>query len=143
MVAQTTILTENAMTVELFWLIVTITMTAVLWVPYIINRILENGLIPALRNPKPDEPPKACWANRLMHAHNNAVENLVIFAPLVLILHFMEVSSDATIMAVIVYFWARLAHVIIYTFGIPYLRTISFFTAFIAQCVLIYSALSM
>ncbi|MGK0442560.1 MAG: putative MAPEG superfamily protein [Pseudohongiellaceae bacterium] len=131
------------MTVELFWLILTVAMTAVLWVPYIINRIIEHGLLPALRNPKPDEPPKAGWANRLMQAHSNAVENLVVFAPLVLILNFMGVSSDATIAAAVIYFWARLAHVIIYTFGIPYLRTVAFFTAFVAQCVLIYSALTM
>lgn len=130
------------MTVELFWLTATITMTAVLWVPYIINRILENGLLPALRNPKRDEPPKAAWAKRLMHAHNNAVENLVIFAPLILILHFMEVSSSVTIMAVIIYFWARLAHVVIYTFGILYIRTVAFFIGFLAQCALIYSVLT-
>ncbi len=130
------------MTPELFWLTATITMTALLWVPYIINRILENGLVPALRNPKPDEAPEAGWADRLMHAHANAVENLVIFAPLVLILHSIGVSSNATVAAVTVYFWARLAHAAIYTFGVPYFRTLAFFTGFLAQCVLIYSVLS-
>lgn len=131
----------NIITEEIFWLTLTIALTATLWVPYIINRILENGLISALRNPKPDEAPKAAWADRLMHAHSNAVENLVVFAPLVLILYFMNVSSDVTIMATIVYFWTRLAHVFIYTFGIPFLRTIAFFIGFLAQCVLIATVL--
>jgi len=72
-----------------------------------------------------------------MHAHSNAVENLVIFAPLVLILHAADIKSDLTVIAVTIYFWSRLAHVFIYTFGIPYLRTISFFSGFIAQCILV------
>jgi len=128
------------MQTEIFWLIATIVMTALLWIPYIVNRILENGLIPALRNPKPDEPPQAHWANRLMYAHSNAVENLVIFAPLVLLLKIMGVSSDTTVLATAVYFWTRLAHALIYTFGIPYLRTLAFAIGFLAQLVLAYSA---
>lgn len=127
------------MTVELFWLTAVIAVTAGLWIPYIINRILENGLLTALRNPKPDEPPIAGWADRLMHAHSNAVENLVIFAPLVLILHTIEVSTDLTTTAVTVYFWARLAHAVIYTFSIPYFRTVAFFAGFLCQIALIYS----
>lgn len=130
------------MTRELFWLTMTLGLTAMLWVPYILNRIKEHGLLAALRNPMRDEPAKSEWANRLMHAHNNAVENLVVFAPLVLILHFIAVRSDAIIMAIIVYFWARLAHAIIYTFGVPYLRTIAFFVGFISQCALIYFILT-
>lgn len=125
------------MTDELFWLTATISLTAVLWIPYILNRILENGMIPAMRSPKPDEPPKANWANRLMLAHSNAVENLVIFAPLVLIAHALNITSEAISIAVVVYFWTRLAHALIYTFGIPYLRTVAFFIGFAAQCVLI------
>ena len=133
---------KNIMTTELFWLTATIAMTTVLWLPYIVNRILENGLLTALRNPKPDEPPIAGWANRLMHAHNNAVENLVVFAPLVLILHMIEMSSNLTVMAVSAYFWTRLAHAAIYTFGIPYLRTVAFFIGFLCQSVLVYSIFS-
>lgn len=132
---------NNVITQEMFWLTANIAFTSILWIPYIINRILENGLIPALRNPKPDEAPNASWANRLMHAHTNAVENLVVFAPLVLILHFSNISSEATVMATMVYFWTRLAHAFIYTFGVPFLRTIAFFIGFLCQCVLIAAAL--
>ena len=129
------------MSVEFYWLVLSVILTGSLWIPYIINRILENGLIPALQNPKPDEPPKAAWANRLMHAHYNAVENLVVFAPLVCVLQIMSVSSTTTILATKIYFWTRLAHVVIYTFGIPYLRTIAFFIGFLAQLVLAYNIL--
>ena len=38
----------------------------------------------AMDNPKPDDVPQSRWAQRLMAAHSNSVENLVVFAPLVL-----------------------------------------------------------
>lgn len=126
------------MSMEIFWLTAAILLTATMWLPYIINRMQENGILNALRNPKPDEPPKANWANRLMHAHANAVENLVIFSPLVLILHAMGISTQLTIIATALYFWSRVAHVFIYTFGIPYLRTVAFAISFFAQCILVY-----
>ena len=35
---------------ELFWLAASALLTAVLWVPYIVNRMAEHGLWPALQN---------------------------------------------------------------------------------------------
>ena len=35
-----------------------------------------------------------------------------------------------------VYFWARLAHVIVYTMGVPVLRTLAFAVGFAAQAAL-------
>ncbi|MFL0802790.1 MAG: MAPEG family protein [Agarilytica sp.] len=118
---------------ELYWLVLTVLMTALFWVPYIINRIIENGLITALRTPKPDSPPKAQWANRMMRAHENAVENLVLFAPLVLAVHMLGQSSATTLLACQVYFFARLSHYVVYSAGIPYLRTVAFFIGAVAQ----------
>lgn len=118
---------------ELFWLTLTITITALFWMPYIVNRMIENGVWGALKNPNFDEHPKAAWADRMMHAHTNAVENLVIFAPLVALLLIAGASTPATIAACKLYFFARLGHYIIYTLGVPFLRTVSFFAGFIAQ----------
>ena len=72
------------MTRELFWLTLTVILTGLLWVPYILNRITVRGLFGSMANPSRNDKPHAEWANRLMFAHDNAVENLVIFAPLVL-----------------------------------------------------------
>jgi len=121
---------------EITWLAATVLLTGVLWIPYIVNRIVEHGLMPALRNPRPDAPPLAGWADRLMHAHSNAVENLVLFAPLVLAVEQLGLNSATTAVAVQVYFWARLAHAAIYTLGVPYLRTIAFAVGFVVQVVL-------
>ncbi len=56
----------------------------------------------------------------------NAVENLVVFAPLVLILNAIDYSSSWTALACAVYFWARVAHLIVYTMGLPVFRTLAF-----------------
>ncbi len=64
------------MTRELFWLTLTVILTGLLWVPYIINRCQVRGLTGAMANPSRNDKPHAEWANRLMFAHDNAVENL-------------------------------------------------------------------
>ena len=127
---------RTALTTELFWLVAAATMTALMWVPYIINRIGEHGVWPALSNPQPDIRPKAQWAERLMRAHANAVENLVVFAPLVLAVQTTGSATAGTASACMVYFFARLAHVVIYTAAVPLARTVAFLVGFFAQMVL-------
>lgn len=130
-----------ALTTEMYWLSLTILMTALIWVPYIINRLIEHQPIPALMNPQPDLRPTAQWAERLMRAHDNAVENLVIFAPLVLVVQMTGVSTATTATACMVYFFARFSHLLLYTFGVPLLRTFAFFTGFLCQMTLGFTVL--
>ena len=125
-----------AMTTELYWLVMTCLMTALLFAPYILNRMKEHGIGPALWNPHPDTRPKAPWAERLIRAHANAVENLVVFAPLVLTLHILGISTAITAGASMVYFFTRLAHPILYTFAVPLLRTVAFVVGFGCQMAL-------
>ena len=125
------------MTKELLWLTLTVILTGLLWVPYIIDRAMVRGLMGCMANPSRNDKPQSAWAQRLYFAHSNAVENLVIFAPLVLILDAMGHSTQSTAIACAVYFWARLAHVIVYTLGIPVLRTLAFAAGFAAQVVLV------
>jgi uncharacterized MAPEG superfamily protein len=126
------------MTTELYWLTLTAVLTGLLWVPYIVNRILEHerGPLAAMQNPDPSPRPKAAWADRLMCAHANAVENLVIFATLVLVLHAANLSTAQTAQASCVYFFTRLAHPLFYTFRVPYLRTVSFIIGVGCQAIL-------
>ena len=121
---------------EVLWLTATIVMTATLWIPYILNRLYEHSPIPALMNPEPDLRPDARWTERLMRAHANAVENLVVFAPLVGLVLAAGKASPLTALACMVYFWTRLAHALLYTAGIPLLRTIAFFIGFLCQMAL-------
>jgi uncharacterized MAPEG superfamily protein len=126
-----------AMSRELMWLTMTVILTGVLWIPYILDRIAVRGLMGAMANPSRNDTPQSLWAQRLYFAHTNAVENLVIFAPLVLILDLQHHSTQSTALACAVYFWARLAHVIVYTLGIPVLRTLAFAAGFAAQVALV------
>ena len=129
-------MTPGLLTPELFWLTLTVILTGLLWVPYILNRCQVRGMGGAMANPTPGAKPHAPWATRLMFAHDNAVENLIVFAPLVLILNEIDYSTKWTVYACAVYFWARLAHVFVYTLGLPVFRTLAFTVGFLAQAVL-------
>lgn len=128
------------MKIELWYLVYVTVFTGLLWLPYILDRVLVRGLIDAVGYP--DNPkPQSLWAVRLMRAHANAVENLVVFAALVLAAHALGVSNTAIAMAAMVYFWARVVHAVVYTFGIPWLRTLSFTVAWICQAVIAWQLL--
>ena len=122
---------------ELYWLTLTVILTGLLWVPYVLDRIMVRGLMATLGNPSLDDVPQSPWAQRLQKAHLNAVENLVIFAALVLTLQIMKHSTASTVIACALYFWARLAHAIVYWAGIPVLRTLAFAAGFLAQVMLV------
>ena len=72
------------------------------------------------------------WGQRANRAHMNAVEAFAPFATLVIVAHLAGVANEATAMWAAVFFWARLAHVIVYLFAVPFLRTIIFTVGFIA-----------
>jgi len=124
------------MKLELFWLAMTAILTGLLWIPYILDRIGQRGLMGAMANPSPRDKSHSPWATRLLFAHQNTVENLVVFAVLVLVLNEMDYSTPATVLAAGTFFWSRLAYVVIYALGIPVLRTIAFAIGFVAQAVL-------
>lgn len=125
------------MSKDLFWLTLTVALTGLLWIPYIIDRCMVRGLWATLDNPKPNDTPQSPWAMRLYFAHTNSVENLVIFAPLVLVIDSLNLASGVSAAACATYFWARLAYAIIYAIGVPVLRTLLFTVGFLAQAVLV------
>ena len=70
-----------------------------------------------------------------------AVENLVVFAALVLVADALGVSGGAIASACIVYFWARVVHALAYTFAVPWVRTLAFAVGFFAQAVIAWQVL--
>ena len=128
------------MKTELAYLIWVTALTGLLWVPYILDRVSVWGLSDAVgypANPKP----QSAWATRLMQAHYNAVENLVVFAALVLAAHAAGISNSAMATASVVYFWARVVHVGAYTFAVPWVRTLAFAVGFFAQATIAWQLL--
>lgn len=129
------------MTVELKYLTWTALLTVLMWIPYILNTVAVRGLLDAVGYPA-DPKPLALWAARMKRAHYNAIENLAPFAALVLVAHAAGIHNGATEAAVIVFFWARVVHVAVYTFGIPWVRTLAFVVGFVCQVVLAWQILS-
>lgn len=119
-------------TTELTYLTLVTGLTALMWIPYILNLIIVRGLIDAVSypaNPKPLAP----WAQRMKKAHANAIENLVVFGLLVIAAHAADVNNEITALACVIYFWARVVHLVTYTLGIPWVRTFAFAAGFLCQ----------
>ncbi len=121
---------------EAFWLAATTAMTSLFWVPYILNRLIEHGVVTALWDPHGNTSTARPWADRMMRAHRNAVENLCIFAPLVILVLLTGARSDTTAAATMVYFFARLAHFFVFTAGVPVVRVLLFLVGFGCQATL-------
>jgi uncharacterized MAPEG superfamily protein len=83
---------------------------------------MQVGL-PALAANRGDMPTLTGFAGRMQRAHCNMLENLVLFAALVLVAVVAQKSNNATLMGAQLFFWARLIYVIVYGAGIPWLRT--------------------
>jgi uncharacterized MAPEG superfamily protein len=97
-----------------------------------LDRIVVRGLGDAVgypESPKPQSP----WAQRLVKAHANAVENLVVFAALILAAQAAGISGADLATMSVVYFWARVVHAVTYTFAVPWVRTLAFAVGFFAQ----------
>jgi uncharacterized MAPEG superfamily protein len=99
-----------------------------MWAPYVLMRFVKWGLWAPFANPDPSLPALPAWADRAKEAHSNAVANLTTFAAVVLVAAVAGVSTPCTVAAAQVYVVARLAHYLIYTIGIPVLRTLAFLT---------------
>jgi uncharacterized MAPEG superfamily protein len=113
------------MSPELKYLVLVCVLTGLLWVPYILNEILVRGVVDAVGYPEHPRP-LAPWAQRLKAAHYNAVENLVVFAPLVLVAQAAGIHAPAIATAACGYFWARVVHAAAYTLAVPWVRTLAF-----------------
>ena len=125
------------MTTELSMLVWVSGFTALMWLPYILAHIVNVGLVEALTY-REDGTPLPAWADRARKAHYNAIENLAPFAALVLVAHLANVSNSATVSAAVVYFWARVAHYLLYVSGVPFGRTLTFAVGWAAMLCIFY-----
>src|SRR3546814_10941603 len=92
------------MNAELFYLTWVTILTGILWIPYILDRFARWGIADTVGYPS-NAKPQSPWAARMMNAHANAVENLVIFAALVLVPHAAGISNALVVRAFALFFW--------------------------------------
>ena len=83
---------------------------------------LQVGL-PRLAGNREALPEPTGWAGRAARAHRNMLENLVLFAALVLAAQVAGLANETTALGALLFFWARVAYAVVYVIGIPWVRT--------------------
>ena len=92
--------------------------------------------LPTLAGNREGLPEITGWAGRARRAHLNMIENLVLFAALVLIAAVAGKANATTAMGAMLFFWARLAYAVVYLIGIPWLRTLLWFVSVIGMAMI-------
>jgi uncharacterized MAPEG superfamily protein len=104
------------------YLIWSVALTFVLVLIAVSGAILEFGL-PKIAGNREGIPELTGWERRAACAHRNMLENLILFAVLVLVAHVTGVHNGMTLLGAQLFFWGRVAHAVIYIAGIPWVRT--------------------
>ena len=81
----------------------------------------------------PAPPGLPAWAERARRAHANLVENLVVFAALVLTAHVAGRTNSMTALGAQLFFWGRVAHFGTYVGGLVPWRTLAFSVAIVGE----------
>ena len=109
---------------ELMCLTWAVALTVVQMLIAVSGATLQVGL-PALAGNREGLPPATGWAGRAYRAHHNMLENLVLFAALVLVAAVSNKTNATTLLGAQIFLWARVAYALIYLAGIPWLRTLT------------------
>ena len=107
---------------ELMLLVWATLLTVVQAVVAVQGAMMQAGL-PALAGNREGLPEIKGWGGRAARAHRNMIENLVLFAALVLAAVAAGKTNDMTLLGAQIFFWARLAYALVYIAGVPWLRT--------------------
>ncbi len=128
------------MSPEIYWLTLSVVLTAFMVIPYAIYRAGKlGGLWQVFLHPLPgDHPFDDEWAHRAYRAHMNAFEGLALFAPLAIAVHVTGIGNNTTAYACATYFWARLIYAPLYYFKVPVMRTTVWMVGLMATLVLAY-----
>lgn len=120
------------------YLILSGVLTLLLWTPYILFRMVNWGL-PAFLHNYPDGYPKQqadmpLWVHRSQRAHMNMIETLPAFTAVVLAAGYLATEQAGTTIGLWAqaFFLARIAHALVYTLGIPFLRTPTYLVSWAA-----------
>lgn len=84
--------------------------------------LMQVGL-PMLAGNREGMPEIRGWGGRAARAHRNMLENLVLFAALVLVAVIADKTNSTTLLGAQIFFYARIVYALVYIAGIPWLRT--------------------
>lgn len=84
--------------------------------------LMQVGL-PTLAGNREGLPEIKGWGGRAARAHRNMIENLVLFAILVIAAVLADKTNGTTLLGAQIFFWARVAYAAVYIAGLPWVRT--------------------
>ena len=88
----------------------------------VLGALMQVGL-PTLAGNREGMPEIKGWGGRAARAHRNMLENLVLFAALVLVAVAASRTNAMTLLGAQIFVWARLAYAAVYVVGLPWIRT--------------------
>lgn len=121
---------------ELSLLVWAVVLTFVLVLIAVQGAMMQVGF-PTLASNREGFPELKGWAGRAQRAHRNLLENLILFAALVIVAVLTNKTNSTTLLGAQLFFWARIVHAAVYIAGIPYVRTLTWFVS-IAGLILIF-----
>jgi uncharacterized MAPEG superfamily protein len=112
------------MTTELTMLVYATALLLVLIFVQATAAIRAQG-VPAMAGNRDDLPAPTTFQSRTKRLVDNHREGLTLFAPLILVAAVAHVSNTSTVLGAQLFFYARLAHAILYVLGVPWVRALA------------------
>jgi uncharacterized MAPEG superfamily protein len=97
---------------------------------------VPGGLTWGLGNRDTPVSGESAWAMRARRAHANLVENLLVFAILVLIVQITGRGNAWTALGSRLFFWGRVGHLVTYLAGLVPWRTLAFAVAIAGEWII-------
>jgi len=107
---------------ELLLLLWAVLLTLVQAVVAVQGALMQVGL-PTLAGNREGLPEIKGWGGRAARAHRNMLENLALFAALVLVAAIAEKTNSTTLLGAQIFLYARIVYALVYIAGVPWLRT--------------------
>jgi uncharacterized MAPEG superfamily protein len=120
---------------ELMMLVFAVGLTFVQMLIAVSGATLQVGL-PKLAGNRENVGEFPGWVGRAMRAHLNMLENLALFAPLVLVAAFAGKTNEMTMLGAQIFLWARVIYALVYLVGIPWLRTVTWFVSVVGMAMI-------
>ena len=83
----------------------------------------DRTRLPMLAGNREGMPEIRGWGGRAARAHRNMLENLVLFAALVLVAVIADKTNSMTLLGAQIFLFARIVYALVYIAGVPWLRT--------------------
>ena len=112
------------MTIELTMLVCSVALLFLLILVQALAGVLAQGLpqMAGARDNLPDPQPFQARTKRIVDNHR---EGLALFAPLVLVAAVAHISNPWTVLGAQLFFYARVAHALLYLVGVPWVRPLA------------------